>query len=769
MAAAVLTLANGLRCHLIHQPAAQRAAALVQVRAGSLDEPPRWPGLAHLLEHLLFCGSARFSGPRRLMPWVQQQGGQVNATTQLSRSAYFFELPAAALGEGLTRLADLLAAPQLSREAIVQEQAVIDAEYRLLQHHAETLCEAALLDALGGAFRRFRVGSASAFGDNVTECQAALRHFHQRHYRAAAMTLWISGPQSLTALTQLAHDFAAAIAPGEAHEPPLMDAPTAPAASVLRLAGQEQFWLGLPLSGEATRLRDNVTLLRAFWQDDAPGGLMARLRAEQLCDAIQVQWLWQAGRQSVLVLRFSAPHLTARQAQRIEQRFWQHLTAVSQAPAHQHRHYLQLAQQDFQALAPLAQLRGRALDFAPPESVPAAFSAFAAALAPAGALRLLTQQQAAAAACCTQGFTLQRASWPPLSPPVLAPVPWTFYPQPATPVTQPPAVSGGAAPLLQIAARQPQETLLLRPACGQTLTDEAAQARSVALRPLLARLRHLGGQGYWEQQQGNWQLALHLSAAALPLLPALLHALQTPGEAATAAVPASIAIRQLLAALPQQLRAPAPLLCWQAVWCGSAALHRQVAQALHAFPLSAVASAAPPLQRGITALPCTGGDAALLLFMPLPQQDDLSLAALRALALMTEPRFFQRLRVEQPVGYVVSARYQRVADVDGLLLALQSPDVGWRELLSHCKRFLRDMQPAVEQLQAATLRDWQTTLAAACTPQDNVTAAQEALRQQQGLPCLTHCATEALTPAHLQQLYSQLLRQRRRWRVLVTA
>ena len=87
-----LTLANGLRCHLSHQPDARESAALVRVGAGSLHEPDRWPGLAHLLEHLLFCGSVGFTGDERLMPWLQQQGGQVNATTQLSRSAWFFQL-----------------------------------------------------------------------------------------------------------------------------------------------------------------------------------------------------------------------------------------------------------------------------------------------------------------------------------------------------------------------------------------------------------------------------------------------------------------------------------------------------------------------------------------------------------------------------------------------------------------------------------------------------------------------------------------------------
>nr|EKW6619911.1 insulinase family protein [Pluralibacter gergoviae] len=68
-----LTLANGLRCHLVHQPQAREAAALLKVDAGSLQEPDRWPGLAHLLEHLLFADSADFRGEERLMPWAQRR------------------------------------------------------------------------------------------------------------------------------------------------------------------------------------------------------------------------------------------------------------------------------------------------------------------------------------------------------------------------------------------------------------------------------------------------------------------------------------------------------------------------------------------------------------------------------------------------------------------------------------------------------------------------------------------------------------------------
>lgn len=83
---------NGLTVELVHQPDASQAAALIQVGAGSHDEPDRWPGLAHLLEHLLFTGSTGWPDEGRLMSWIQTQGGRVNATTLARRSAFFLRL-----------------------------------------------------------------------------------------------------------------------------------------------------------------------------------------------------------------------------------------------------------------------------------------------------------------------------------------------------------------------------------------------------------------------------------------------------------------------------------------------------------------------------------------------------------------------------------------------------------------------------------------------------------------------------------------------------
>ncbi|HDG7957348.1 TPA: insulinase family protein, partial [Klebsiella quasipneumoniae subsp. similipneumoniae] len=50
LATRTVTLPGGLQATLVHQPHADRAAALARVAAGSHHEPSRFPGLAHLLE-----------------------------------------------------------------------------------------------------------------------------------------------------------------------------------------------------------------------------------------------------------------------------------------------------------------------------------------------------------------------------------------------------------------------------------------------------------------------------------------------------------------------------------------------------------------------------------------------------------------------------------------------------------------------------------------------------------------------------------------------
>src|SRR5690606_30839167 len=120
---------NGLLCLLISDPMADAASCVVQFRVGSHDEPERLPGLAHLLEHMLFMGSVDYPQAGSFPQLVSEWSGRFNASTAAERTRYHFSVNPAGLDACLAQLTDMLAAPLFSPDAVAAERQLIDAEF----------------------------------------------------------------------------------------------------------------------------------------------------------------------------------------------------------------------------------------------------------------------------------------------------------------------------------------------------------------------------------------------------------------------------------------------------------------------------------------------------------------------------------------------------------------------------------------------------------------------------------------------------------------
>ncbi|WP_442798291.1 pyrroloquinoline quinone biosynthesis protein PqqF [Pantoea vagans] len=744
----------GLTVELVHQADASQAAALIQAGAGSHDEPERWPGLAHLLEHLLFTGSSGWPDEGRLMSWLQTQGGKVNATTLARRSAYFFEVTPSLLADGLARLQDMLVFPLLDNQAIAQEVAVIDAEYQLLQRHEPSRTEAALLHAAAtpAEFQRFHIGSRASFGDELSALQRALRQFHQRYYVASNMRLWLQGPQSLDELEQLARQFAAALPAGQWRQEQALPQLSNDTCWQLAETAQAALWRSWLLDGS-----DGVTLWREFLLDEAPGSLLAVLREQGLAESLELKWIYQAEDACWLALGIETS-----EPAKVNHLVNGYIAALRQTTEQQHQHYHQLARQQFVTLSPLEQLRQRAIGFAPDKSLPALHTLLEK-LASAPGTVLFCSSQPAREHIVTQGFTLALTACEPAPAEALPASGFTFYPLDISATPSP--LPAQAVALPHHPSDDPQATLILRPEFWSTFTAEAGEALGRRLRPLFAALRHQGGHGSWQEVEGVWQLTVRLSdqAVADQALSQIVSALTLPVEANRPSPVESIAIRALLRQLPYQLASTYTPDCWRAaVKGGDAMLHSVIARRLSTLSLPVNPATKPTRmtpQTGMTRLPHASTDNALLLFIPLQRPEQL--AVLRALALIYEPRFFQRYRVEQPIGYVVSSRYMRCADEDGVLFALQSPDYSALSLLRYCRNFLRSLNETLAGCDLVALK------ARLLSQQAEEPLAL--LRRENRLAEPDVAQIAALTLADLQQLHRTLIQDRRRWRVLFTS
>lgn len=97
-------LPNGLTVVAQRYPAAPVVAVVTHVRAGYFDEPDEWVGIAHVLEHMYFKGTAR-RGPGAIAREIHTAGGAINAGTIYDKTVYHTVLPSA--GDGLARALDV--------------------------------------------------------------------------------------------------------------------------------------------------------------------------------------------------------------------------------------------------------------------------------------------------------------------------------------------------------------------------------------------------------------------------------------------------------------------------------------------------------------------------------------------------------------------------------------------------------------------------------------------------------------------------------------
>jgi zinc protease len=122
-------LENGLTLHIAPEHPAPVAAIQAWLGVGAADEAPGQAGVAHLLEHVLFKGSADY-GIGELVHAIEAGGGEINAWTALDHTVYHAVLGADHLGTAIDALGDMLTTPRVDPEELAREREVVLEEIR---------------------------------------------------------------------------------------------------------------------------------------------------------------------------------------------------------------------------------------------------------------------------------------------------------------------------------------------------------------------------------------------------------------------------------------------------------------------------------------------------------------------------------------------------------------------------------------------------------------------------------------------------------------
>jgi zinc protease len=186
------TLSNGMQLWVRPDRRAPTAVHMVWLRVGSIDEVDGTSGVAHVLEHMMFKGTARLA-PGEFSRRVAALGGRENAFTSKDYTGYFQQIPASRLEEVMQLEADRFANNQWPDEEFRKEIEVVKEERRLRteDNPRALLHEVLTATALSASpYRRPIVGWMSDL-EAMTPQDA--RDFYQRWYTPANAIVVVAG------------------------------------------------------------------------------------------------------------------------------------------------------------------------------------------------------------------------------------------------------------------------------------------------------------------------------------------------------------------------------------------------------------------------------------------------------------------------------------------------------------------------------------------------------------------------------------------------
>ncbi len=209
-----IELSNGMKVLLISDPAADKAAAAVDVATGSNNDPLQRQGLAHFLEHMLFLGTKKFPKPGEYQAFISANGGSHNAFTSLEHTNYFFDIDPQQLKPALERFSQFFISPLFNEAYVEREKNAVNAEYKArINDDARRIDDVySELYAKENPASKFSVGNLDTLADRAGDkVRDDLLRYYQRHYSANVMTLVVLGREPLPVLQQMVEQYFSAV------------------------------------------------------------------------------------------------------------------------------------------------------------------------------------------------------------------------------------------------------------------------------------------------------------------------------------------------------------------------------------------------------------------------------------------------------------------------------------------------------------------------------------------------------------------------------
>ena len=290
----LLRLENGLEVVLMRNPGQPMVGIFTQVKVGSAREDGRTSGMSHMLEHLLFNGSDKYT-QEELYALTDRVGAYNNANTTDFFTNYMTVLPAAELAAGLDIQSQMLFHSVLPEAKFVKEKGIVLGE--IVQgrdrpgHDVDTTMRAVIYG--GSSLALPTLGTRATIAGMERDDVYA---FYKTWYVPNNMILTVAGNFDRDRTLELLEQYYGEVAPGT-----LPDTPLTPAVhldqtrTVTRRAGVERA-VTLAFEAPTYGLADYFPFLVAadLLTLEGSGILNSALEQRELSVRPEVEVWWEA-------------------------------------------------------------------------------------------------------------------------------------------------------------------------------------------------------------------------------------------------------------------------------------------------------------------------------------------------------------------------------------------------------------------------------------------------------------------------------------------
>jgi len=141
------TLENGLTVILKENKTVPLVAFQMWIKVGSADEREEEAGVTHLIEHMLFKGTAKRK-VGEIAREVEAAGGTINAFTSYDQTVFYLIIPSQYFNLGLDIISDAIQNSSFESEELEREKEVVLEEVRMRTDHPSTKLNEALFSTI---------------------------------------------------------------------------------------------------------------------------------------------------------------------------------------------------------------------------------------------------------------------------------------------------------------------------------------------------------------------------------------------------------------------------------------------------------------------------------------------------------------------------------------------------------------------------------------------------------------------------------------------